>query len=138
MFPNLRKFIDQRRVISIIAIIFIVYGTYATVRVISRNYKLQQEVDELQEEVELLDLQNKELEYRIAYYRTDAFIDKEARDKLGLQAPGEHVVIFSDKIPRELNTPKTKEQIAAEQSFSERSLSNLDQWLYFLFKKQPK
>lgn len=137
MSDKLKNFLTTRNIISVIAILIILYGSYSTLKVIGYNYKLQKDIDDLRAEVELLDLQNKQLEYSIAYYKTDAFADREARDKLGLQAPGEHVVIFPDKIPRKLDTPKTPEQIAQEQTFTQRSKSNLEQWLFFLFKKEP-
>lgn len=137
MSDKLKNLLTTRNVLSVIAVLFILYGSYATLKVIGYNYQLQKDIDQLRAEVELLDLQNKQLEYSIAYYKTDAFADREARDKLGLQAPGEQVVIFPDKIPRELETPKTPQQIAEEQNFTQRSKSNLDQWLFFLFKKEP-
>lgn len=137
MSDKLKNLLTSRNVLSVIAVLFILYGSYATLKVIGYNYQLQKDIDQLRAEVELLDLQNKQLEYSIAYYKTDAFADREARDKLGLQAPGEQVVIFPDKIPRELETPKTPQQIAEEQNFTQRSKSNLDQWLFFLFKKEP-
>lgn len=137
MSDKLKKLLTVRNIISVVAVIFIAYGSYSTLKVIGYNYQLQKDIDQLQSEVDLLTLQNKQLEYSIAYYKTDAFADREARDKLGLQAPGEQVVIFPDRIPRELETPKTPQQIAEEQNFTQRSRSNLDQWLFFLFKKDP-
>ncbi len=137
MSDKLKQILTTRHIVSAVAIAFILYGSYSTIQVIGYNYKLQQDIDKLNSEVELLELQNKQLEYSIAYYKTDAFADREARDKLGLQAPGEQVVIFPDRIPRELETPKTPEQIAEEQNFSQRSKSNLEQWMFFLFRKEP-
>lgn len=137
MQEKLKNYITPRNVIAVVAVLVIIYGAYSTLKVIGYNYKLQQQIDTLEKQVELLDLQNKQLEYNNAYYQTNEYADKAARDKLNLQAPGENVVIFPDKIPRGLEVPKTPEQIADEQSFSQRSKSNFKQWMYFLFKKQP-
>ena len=103
-------------------------------RVIAKNFKLQQEVDSLKNEIELLQLENQELEYQIAYFQTDSFADREARDKLGLQAPGETVVIFPDKVPPLVASQAEK---VDNRPAVEVALSNLEQWLYFLFKIQP-
>lgn len=130
------QFIKQfrwRHFVNIIALIVIGFIAAQTIHVISRNYQLQQEVDNLREEISLLELQNQELEYQIAYYQTDAFADREARDKLGLQAPGETVVIFPDKVPgnAEIKHGTTTEELP------QPDVSNFEQWMYFLFDVEP-
>ena len=134
MFRKFRSHLNRRNIIIAAAMLFILYAGFSTLQVMARNYELQQDVDGLQTEIELLKLQTRELEYRVAYYRTDAFVEKEARDKLGLQAPGEQVVVFPDKVPKGVDDglpddgPRTPAQAA---------LSNFEQWLFFLFDKEP-
>lgn len=130
---QLFKNLTWRHLINVIALAVIGYMTVATLNVIARNYELQREVDRLQEEIALLELQNNELEYQIAYYQTDAFADKEARDKLGLAAPGEQVVIFPDKIPSgvDIEPATTTEELPRDPA------SNWQQWMYFLFRIEP-
>lgn len=127
----------RRHLVIVVFLLLFVYGAYSTVNVISRNYGLQRQVDSLTQEVELLKLQNQELEYRNAYFQTDAFVEREARDKLSLQAPGEQVVIFTNKIP---SRARIDEELAAKtkpKSLVEESASNFEQWLYFLFRIEP-
>ena len=138
MWQKLKNLFDRRRLFVIAALLIIGYAGFSTLNIISRNYKLQKQVDKLNSEIELLKLQNQELEYRIAYYRTDAFIEKEARDKLSLQAPGEHVVIFPNKIPTTAEPQLNAQQQAATEPFIQRSQTNLQHWLYFLFRIEPK
>ena|SRR3990167_7479794 len=135
MFQKLKSQYNRHTVVTLLAILFIAYGGFATFRVIGRNFKLQQQVDQLISEIDVLNLRNQELEYEIAYFRTDAFIDKEARDKLGLKAPGEKTVILSDKIPAATKNLANQEQ--PPRTFTERTLNNFDQWLYFLFGIEP-
>ena len=130
MWRKIRPYLNRRNLINLVALLVIGYMGFATLQVISRNYKLQQEVDFLTEEIARQDLRNQELEYQIAYYRTESYAEKEARDKLGLQAPGEKVVIIPSKIP-------TGVQTAPPQSGAQRALNNLEQWLFFLFKREP-
>lgn len=131
---RIKDHLTRRNLVNLGALLIIVYMSVATLQVISKNFKLQQEVDSLADEISFLHLKNQELEYKVAYYQTDSFADREARDKLGLQAPGEKVVIFPDKVPpltvsaasRQPNKPRVQQAI-----------SNLEQWLYFLFRKDP-
>lgn len=133
LYKSLKPHLTSRNLINMIAVIIIGYLLVATIGVIGKNYQLQKEVDALEGEIEFLELRNNELEYEIAYYQTDAFADREARDKLGLQAPGEQVVIFPKKVPPLLPL----EDKNPDQAVVERAFSNLEQWLYFLFKKNP-
>ncbi|MBI3983943.1 septum formation initiator family protein [Candidatus Microgenomates bacterium] len=133
MWHKLRLRITGRSLINLLALLIIGYLGVATIQVIGRNYNLQQEVDALQDEIAYLELKNQELGYQTAYYKTDAFADREARDKLGLQAPGEKVVIFSDKIPRGIADNTGNEPTGRV----EAAIDNFQQWLYFLFRKEP-
>lgn len=135
MFQNFKSQFNRRSLVTLLAIAFILYGGISTVNVIGRNFKLQQQVDQLMSEIDVLQLRNQELEFEIAYFGTDAFIDKEARDKLGLKAPGERTIIISDKIPSA--TKNLAHQKPAPKTFTQRSLNNFDQWLYFLFGIEP-
>jgi cell division protein FtsB len=131
---NLVKNADRRHIVIVVSVGFMLYVGVATLNVISRNYDLQRQLDELAEENELLKVETQELESRIAYFRTDAFIEKEAKDKLNLRAPGEQVAIFPDKIPQEVQLEKEAENT---KSFQTKAVGNFEQWLYFLFKRQP-
>lgn len=138
MINRLKQLFDRQRLLILVGLVIIAYGAFSTLSIMGRNYKLQQQVDTLQSQIELLELQNQQLEYQIAYYSTDAFVEKEARDKLDLQAPGEHVVIFPNKIPGRAEVKLSPTQAEAAQPFVKRSQTNFQHWLYFLFRIQPK
>ncbi len=138
MFNRVKNFFNRRRLFLFAVFVIVAWAGASTLGVISRNYKLQQQVDQLQSQIDLLKLQNQQVEYQIAYYNTDAFVEKEARDKLDLQAPGEHVVIFPNKVPTKAPPTLTPQEQVATQPFTKRSRTNLQHWLYFLFRIQPK
>lgn len=131
---NLLSQLTWRHAVNLLALVVVVWIGITTLSVIGRNYELQQEVDQLTQDIALLKLQNQELEFQIAYYQTDAFVDKEARDKLGLAGTGEQVVIFPDKIPQEPGAEKS----TTTQKLPASPASNIEQWLYFLFKIEPR
>ncbi|MEX0668508.1 MAG: cell division protein FtsL [Candidatus Saccharimonadales bacterium] len=122
--------LKRNHIINFIIIIVVVYVAIATLNVIARNYQLQQQMDELIAENEILELENEQLRLEIAYFQTDSFVEKEARAKLNLQAPGEHTVIFSDLIPGPVEPPEPE----PEQTFVEAADENIREWLYFLFR----
>ncbi|HEX3082264.1 MAG TPA: hypothetical protein VHQ86_03350, partial [Candidatus Saccharimonadia bacterium] len=68
--------------------------------------------------------QKDQLSYDIQYFGTDAFRDREARSKLGLQLPGENVVI----IPHASTAPAP----GASTTKAAPKKSNLQQWFDFL------
>jgi cell division protein FtsB len=98
-----------------------VYLLSSLVQTVRKNYELNQEIADLQEEIDLLEVQQEELRYRIEYYKTEAFKEKEARAKLGLQLPGEGVIILPAE-DDDSDKPKAKPP-----------RSNLQQWWEFLF-----
>ena len=68
--------------------IFIILG-----RAIWANWNLKKEIDQIKQENIALEEKNHNLQNLIVYYQSDSFKELEARDKLGLKAPDEKVVI---------------------------------------------
>ncbi len=130
---NLREFFSLNNLIYLLAVTLAFVITWQTVIVILDNYALQQEVDDLQEEVAVLELENQRLSFNIEYYKTDAYLDLAARENFNLKAPGERVVY----VPRsEIKTTDDSKQTESRQN-NINSASNVDQWLYFLFGREP-
>ncbi len=120
----------QQNVIIAIVLLVIVYMAFSAINVIARNYELQQRMDDLIAENEILELENEQLRFEIAYYQTDSFVEREARDKLEMQAPGEHTVIFPDLIPRPSGPPEPE----PEPTFTQSLTDNAKEWMFFLFR----
>lgn len=105
-------------------IILGVLGTYLAISLfgtIRRNYQLQHEIAVIEASNRELAQSNLDLQYRIAYFQTDLYKDKAARAKLGLQAPGESVLIL----------PKNPESTQTTKS-TKTKRSNFAQWIDFL------
>ena len=118
---ELRKRIHGGTILGVLAAIYIAFYLVQTVR---HNYLLQKQISGLQGQV--TDLQNDRdtLKYRIQYYQTDAYREKEARAKLGLQLPGEGVVIIPHKDAPAATESKPKKAVATK--------SHLQLWIDFL------
>lgn len=98
---------------------------------IKKNYELGRQVDSLNSQIANLQDQQDELTYNIEYYKTDSFRDREARSKLGLQLPGESVVIIPHATPAPTPPPAT-----TPKSKTSAAKSNLQQWFDFLTGRQ--
>src|SRR5438132_240246 len=90
-----------------------------------RNYNLNRQISDLRAETTKLTDERDELQFKIQYYKTDAYKEKEARAKLGLQAPGEQVLILPATPENQAATAKHQAPTAPK--------SNLRQWWQFLF-----
>lgn len=91
---------------------------------IANNYKLEKQIDTLRQQISVLQAQKDELKYNIAYYGTDSFKQRQARLRLGLEQPGENVII--------LPTPSPSASPTVDPAKVKAKRSNLRQWLDFL------
>lgn len=89
------------------------------------NYTTNQKIKVLKEDKVDLEKDQSRLETLIAYYKTDAFAELEARKKLGLRKPGEKVI--------NVDVPQTQVQqqpVFIEKDSTEKS--NVQSWIDYL------
>lgn len=115
-------------VLNFIGTVIAIYLVVVLIQTVRHNYVLGKQIEALNTKIALLQSQKQQLEYSIQYYNTDSFRDREARSKLGLQLPGENVVI----IPRPSATPIPAPAADTAQS----NKSNFFQWLAFFSGKR--
>lgn len=111
--------------INAIGVVVIIYLLFTLGETIKRNYTMGRQINDLKSQMSLLEDQKDQLAYSIEYYKTNSFRDREARSKLGLQLPGENVVIIPHPTPAAAPTPQ-------ESQAQSKPQSNLQQWLDFL------
>ncbi len=134
---NLKEIFSLNSLLYLLAVGVAFVIVWQTAIVILDNYALQQQVDDLKEEVAVLELENQRLGFNIEYYKTDAYLDLAARENFNLKAPGEKVVyVPRSEIESNGNDANGSSNTTNEQS-SVNSGSNLDQWLLFLFGREP-
>ena len=126
----IKQITDSRNLVFIVFAVIAFSLSWSTVQVIQNNYDLQQKVDGLRDEISVLQLENKNLTLGIEYYKTDEFLELEARRKFNKVGAGEKVVV----LPRdrfEEQTPAKTDSANAETNPDESS--NFSAWLDFLF-----
>lgn len=118
--------------VLLVAVLIASTWVWSTVEAIQHNFKLQQQVDALSQQIAVDELQNKTLQLQKSYYNSDQYLELSARERLGLAVPGEKVLILP------ANTVKPLEPAAQTASSGETigDRSNFAQWMYFLFGKK--
>ena len=128
---NLRGFATLNNGVLIVAILIASTWVWSTIETIQHNFTLQQQVDALSQEIAVADLQNKTLQLQKNYYNSDQYLELSARERLGVAAPGEKLLVLP---------PNTVQPAAAPVITSDQvpitSRSNFAQWMYFLFGKK--
>ena len=109
--------------------------TWKTVQVVLDNYTLQKKVNDLKDQIAVLQLENEQLAFSNEYYKTDSYLELAARGKFNKKAPGERVIYVPRYEMKEENRPTAPADNSSDNK-TERE-KNIEQWLYFLFGKEP-
>ncbi len=108
---------------TVVGIMVAFYIGFYLIKTVQTNYLLQRQITDLNGKISQLQSDKAELGYKIQYYQTDAYKEKEARSKLGLQAPGESVIILPHKDESSKKPVETK---------SIPRKTNFQQWVDFI------
>ncbi|MDB5178218.1 MAG: hypothetical protein JWN01_161 [Patescibacteria group bacterium] len=122
--PQLRLTLSS--VVNVVGVAIIAYLLVVLAQTVKHNYDMGRQIEDLKSQITLLQDQKDSLAYSIQYYKTDSFREREARSKLGLQLPGENVVI----VPHASSTPALNPSDTTKRPLGPRS--NFQQWLDFL------
>jgi len=96
------KRIVNSKVLLLGLLIILVLVGLATYKENKRQQKTVNTLSALEQEVAKLENKNMELSELIQYLKSDDFVDREAREKLNMQQPGEQVVLISREVVKEM------------------------------------
>lgn len=113
-------------------VVVLFMGVSVTKEVI-RRVETRYEIEKLENEVQRLSSRNQETIDIIAYLNTSVYQDKEARVKLGLQEPGEKVVMYpQNNVQQDIVLPDSdKIRYIPIDDYQ----SNPEKWFYFFWDK---
>ncbi len=95
---------------------------------VGNRYNIETEISTLEQSVLDLEKGNQELTDLIGYLKTPSFQEREVRQKLNLQKPGEFVVV----LPEETTVPTDEKAV----SVSISRAGNLLKWWDYFFKNE--
>lgn len=119
------------KLIIFLGIILLGLIAAAIARETIKKQQVQSEIDQLKAEAAKIERENSDLSDRIAYFQSKDYQEKEAKDKLNLQNPGENVVIVKPNaenkaVPVE-DTPSNDKKLVVR-------TSNIQKWWDYFFK----
>ncbi len=117
--------LQRSKILNLIGLAIIVYLAVIVFQTVKHNYDLDHQIAAQQKQIDDLTAREAQLKYNVQYYRTNSFIEKSARQNLGLIQPGEGVIV----LPKAIAPPPT---VTAKKSTA-KTKSNPAQWWQFLF-----
>ncbi len=96
--PFFDQFKDVRAIGLLLFLSVALMVSWSGAKVIQTNYELQKQISQLQQEIEVKRLANRNLKLQNQYFQTDQYLELQARQDFGLGARGETQLI----VPREV------------------------------------
>jgi cell division protein FtsB len=122
------------RLVLIVGFFIVAYMLYNLAVSIYENYQIEKHIAEFEARNEELQNENQQKQDDLAYYISEEYIDKIAKQNLNLVNPGEKVIVIPDEdlivLSQDEDTEALSEQIRA-------SWSNPKKWWKFFFSSNP-
>jgi cell division protein FtsB len=138
---NFKSLIINQYTIASIGLVLLVFASIPLAKNLSKQYKINSEIEELQKEIEKMEAKNSELSELIGYLSSDQFVMEQARLNLNYKKPGEEMVVIKDADslgdkkdePQEQNTVYQIKGL--ENVKPPEKISNPSKWLSYFFDK---
>ena len=91
-------------------------------RINRRRRELISQVGILEKEIQILEKKNEELKAGVAESKSESYLEKEARERLGLKKPGEEIVVI-----KKIETQEP-EEVEQEKGLWEKILEKIKFW----------
>ena len=109
--------------IRIVIALAIVYLLFVVGKTLYQSYQVRQQINELKNQITEMQANDKQLSEDILYYQSSSYQERIARERLGLQKPGEKVIVI---------LPEDAKKIAEKDPYTQ--LSGPEKWWKFFFK----
>lgn len=126
---KLKSHVNLNNAVLVIALLVSASWVWSTIDAIQHNFKLQQQVDSLEQEIAVYELQNKSDRFQNKYYQSTEYQELSARERLNKAGSGEKLLVLP---PNTVHASAESTQPVSDEVPIE-SRSNFAQWMYFLF-----
>ncbi len=132
----LKSLTDIRVLGQTVFVIIVLLTSWSGIKAIQTNYELQKKIVRLEQQVEIAELENRNLELSNKYLETDQFLELSVRRQFGKAAPGERIYIVPKDValkyaPELPNQDTGKKDQTAKPWYQQ----NLEAWLNFFFRE---
>ena len=117
------------KIILVLGVVIFVFVAIAIYKETSKKNQIQSEIQKLKDEAEKIGKDNSNIQEKIAYFQSQDYMEKEAKDKLNLKSPDEQVVVVKPTIMKEAQAPEQKDPVAPPQVVV--VANHLKWWNYF-------
>jgi cell division protein FtsB len=119
------------RFILIIEFVLVAYMLYALTSSVYRSYQIDQHIAQFERENQEIALENDRLSDDFAYYSSQAYKEKIAKQNFGLVNPGEQVIV----IPDQNVVAQPEDELLQKKSARKwERLSNPEKWWNFFLR----
>jgi len=127
LLKRFEKHLSLNNGVLAVAVFITLTWLWGTVSAIQRNFVLQQREEDLKQQISLETLQNENLKYQEAYFKSPEYLELSARQHFDKVSPGERELI----LPAHTVSSEPAAQTASVSSVQPKS--NFEQWMFFLF-----
>jgi cell division protein FtsB len=101
-----KNFLNTKVIMSLIGI----YLVFLVGKMFYQSYEVNKEIDAIAGEIQKTKETNRELTEKIIYYKSGSYKERIARERLGMQKPGEEVIVIlpEEKRPEDENAENNK------------------------------
>ena len=117
------------KIVIIIEFFLVAYLIYSLTKNVYNSYKVDQYIEDFEKENNLIELENRQKTEDYLYFTSEEYIDKIAKQNLGLVNSGEEVIILSSNFNLEQDMLSEDSNNFAVHT----GMSNLEQWWNFFF-----
>lgn len=121
-----RKYYTLDNLVLLVAVMIALGWIWATMDTLQNNFRLQAEVNQLEQQVQQSDLETQNLALENQYYASPEYQEIEARKRLNKAAPGEHLLLLPPNIQDSSTQATSQGDVLA-------ATPNLQAWLNFFF-----
>ncbi len=135
-----RTFKDVRVLGMVLFAFAVLLMSWSAVKVIETNYRLQKQINELEQQNSVASLATKNQKLKNQYYQSSQYLDIAAREHFGLAAPGETVLAVPQSVALAQLMPVSEDVVvqADKKAAAKRPTyqRNLQAWMDFLLHRQ--
>jgi cell division protein FtsL len=115
----------------VIALVFVFLSIFKEMQ---RKNQIQKEISALQEEAQKISRENNQIKEKIAYLESSEYQTREAKDKLGLKAPEENIIIVKPSVEKKNENDEAENEKKTDEVLKIEDQPNHIKWWNYFFK----
>jgi cell division protein FtsB len=133
------QFKDVRAAGLLLFLVIVLLISWSGIKVIDTNYRLQKQISQLDQQVQVQTLGNTNIALQNQYFQTDQYLEIAARQNFGLAKPGEVVLNVPQNVAlaHTVDLPDTDQVEAIKTKAKQPAYQrNFQAWINFLLHRQ--